>query len=209
MAASAALLLLALAPAHAATARQSDEVRGLVQTVFEQLKAGRYGELYDVLPNASRSRLTRERFVELLRVAGSMYRLDRLEIGAVRVAGDLAAVDTVMYGSVLRPVQAEGKIVAQQYLVREDGRWRVATGDRATVRRFLAAHPGFAKQFPLKEPRVYVKRDGRWVELTGALKAARRRRASTPFRRSYYLVSLLALRRDQNGTDIRIAQPKR
>jgi hypothetical protein len=172
----AALLLLTLA----AVARPSDEaeVRNLVQTVFEQLKAGRYGELYDVLPAASRSRLTRERFVELLRLAGSVYRLDRMEIGAVRVAGDLAAVDTVMYGSVLRPVQAEGKIVAQQYLVREDGRWRVATGDRATVRRFLAAHPGFAKQFPIKEPRVYVRRDGRWVELTGALKAAGRRRAS-------------------------------
>ena len=170
----AALLLLTLAPARAAVT-QSDEVRGVVQSVFEQLMGGRYGELYDVLPNASRSRLTRERFVELLRSASGMYRLERMEIGAVRVAGDLAAVDTVMYGSVQRPVQAEGRIVAQQYLVREDGRWRVATGDRATVRRFLAAHPGFAKQFPLKEPRIYVKRDGRWVELTGALKAGRRR----------------------------------
>ena len=175
MLAVAALLLSPLA----AVARPSDEaeVRNLVQTVFEQLKASRYSELYDVLPNASRARLTRERFVELLRVAGGMYKLDRLEIGAVRVVGDLAAVDTVMYGSVQRPVEAEGKIVAQQYLVREDGRWRVATGDRATVRRFLTAHPGFAKQFPLKEPRVYVRRDGRWVELTGALKAAGRRRA--------------------------------
>ena len=163
----------------AAAARPSDEaeVRNLVQTVFEQLKAGRYGELYDVLPNASRSRVTRERFVELLRSASGIYKLDHLEIGAVRVAGDLAVVDTTMYGSVLRPVEAEGKIVAQQYLVREDGRWRVATGDRATVRRFLAAHPAFARQFPIKGPRVYVKRDGRWVELTGALKAAGRRRA--------------------------------
>jgi len=172
------LALLLLTPAAFARPSDEAEVRGVVQTVFEQLKAGRYGELYDVLPNASRSRLTRERFVELLRASGGMYKLDRMEIGAVRVAGDLAAVDTVMYGSVLRPVQAEGKIVAQQYLVREDGRWRVATGDRATVRRFLAAHPGFAKQFPLKEPRIYVRRDGQWVELTGALKAAGRRRAS-------------------------------
>lgn len=170
--AACALLLVTFVPA---SARPSDEaeVRGLVQTVFEQLKAGRYGELYDVLPNASRSRLTRERFVSLLRVAGGMYRLDRMEVGAVRVAGDIAAVDTVMYGSVQRPTQAEGKIVAQQYLVREEGRWRVATGDRATVRRFLSAHPDFAKKFPLRAPRVYVKRDGRWVEVTRALKAGR------------------------------------
>ena len=177
--AACALVLAALSPAGAAWARPSDEVevRALVQSVFEQLKAGRYGELYDVLPSASRSRLTRERFVGLLRLAGGVYSLDRMEVGAVRVAGDLAAVDTVMYGSVLRPARAEGKIVAQQYLVREEGRWRVATGDRATVRRFLAAHPGFAKRFPLQDPRVYVRRDGRWVEVTGALKAAGRRRA--------------------------------
>jgi len=175
--AACALLLLTLAPAGA---RPSDEaeVRAVVQTVFEQLKDGRYAELYDVLPSASRSRVSRERFVSLLRAAGGMYRLDRMEVGAVRVSGDIAAVDTVMYGNVLRPVEAEGKIVAQQYLVREDGRWRVATGDRATVRRFLASHPAFAKKFPIRDPRVYVKRDGRWVEVSGALKAAGRRRAS-------------------------------
>jgi hypothetical protein len=177
----AACALLLVTFAHAAGARPSDEaeVRAVVQTVFEQLKAGRYNELYDVLPNASRSRITRERFVSLLSAAGGMYRLDRMEVGAVRVSGDIAAVDTVMYGSIVRPTEAEGKIVVQQYLVREDGRWRVATGDRATVRRFLSAHPAFAKTFAIRDPRIYVKRDGRWVEVTDALKAtAGRRRAS-------------------------------
>jgi hypothetical protein len=151
------------------------EVRGVVQTIFQQLKAGRYGELYDALPSASRSRLTRQRFTEMLRRSSGLYKLERLEVGAVRVSGDIAAVDTVMYGNVERPIQAEGKIVAQQYLVREEGRWRVATGDRATVRRFLAANPGFAKKFPLREPRVFVKQDGRWVDLTSTLKVSRRR----------------------------------
>jgi hypothetical protein len=170
-----ALLLVTFAPAARARLSDETEVRAVVQTVFEQLKSGRYDELYDVLPNASRSRITRERFVSLLRVAGGVYRLDRMEVGAVRVSGDIAAVDTVMYGSILRPTEAEGKIVAQQCLVREDGRWRVATGDRATVRRFLSAHPAFAKTFSIRDPRIYVKRDGRWVEVTGALKAGRRR----------------------------------
>jgi hypothetical protein len=176
------LVALLLSPARSVGARPSDEseVRGVVQTIFEQLKAGRYNELYDALPNASRTRLSRERFADMLRRAGGMYRLDRIEVGAVRVAGDIAAVDTVMYGSVERPVQAEGKIVAQQYLVREEGRWRVATGDRATVNRFLAANPGFAKKFPIRQPRVYIKRDGSWVDLTTTLKAAGRGRRSTP-----------------------------
>ena len=176
--AACALFLAASLPARSLTARPSDEteVRGVVQTVFQQLKAGQYGELYDTLPVASRSRISRGRFTEMLRRSSGTYKLERIEIGAVRVSGDIAAVDTVMYGSVERPLQAEGKIVAQQYLVREEGRWRVATGDRATVRRFLAANPGFAKRFPIREPRIYVKRDGRWIDLTNTLKAATRRK---------------------------------
>ena len=168
------LFLLVALPAHAATASDESEVRGVVQMIFEQLKSGQYDQLYDSLPNASRSKVSRERFVASLQRANGLYHLDRIEIGAVRVSGDIAAVDTVMYGSVERPLQAEGKIVAQQYLVREDGRWRVATGDRATVQRFLAANPAFAKKFKLSSPRVYVKRDGRWVDLTATLRQARR-----------------------------------
>lgn len=154
------------------------EVRGVVQTVFEQLKAGQYTELYEALPLASRSRISRERFTDMLRRSSGTYRLTQMDMGAVRISGDIATVETVMYGNIERPVQAEGKIVAQQYLVREGGRWRVATGDRATVRRFLAANPGFAKKFPIREPRVYVLRDGRWVDLTNTLRTAVRRRAS-------------------------------
>jgi hypothetical protein len=171
-----ALLIVALSPLNAlgAPASEESEVRAVVQTIFEQLKAGQYGSLYDALPAASRARLSRERFTAMLERASGAYRLDRLEVGAVRVSGQIAAVDTVMYASVQRPIQAEGKIVAQQYLVREEGRWRVATGDRATVRRFLAANPGFAKKFPIRDPRVYVKREGRWVDLTATLKQARR-----------------------------------
>jgi len=176
--AACALALIAALPAAALNFPPSDEteVRGVVQTIFEQLKAGQYSELYDALPAASRTRISRERFATMLRRSSGVYKLDRMEVGAVRVSGDLAAVDTVMYGSVERPIQAEGKIVAQQYLVREEGRWRVATGDRATVRRFLATNPGFAKKFPIREPRVYIKRDNRWVDLTDTLKTATRRR---------------------------------
>lgn len=167
-------LLLAALPVRALPAADEAEVRAVVQTIFRQLKAGDYDQLYDSLPASSRARISRERFADALRRTNGIYHLDRLEIGAVRVSGDIATVDTVMYGSVERPVQAEGKIVAQQYLVREDGRWRVATGDRATVRRFLAANPAFAKKFQLRDPRVFVKRDGRWVDLTETLKQARR-----------------------------------
>ncbi len=176
LAALALLCLIALA-GLAAQARQDEaEVRGVVRRAFEQLKSGQYGALYDSLPAASRSRISRERFTSALSRTQDMYKLERLEIGAVRVSGDYAVVDTVTYGRLLRPVESDGKIVAQQYLVREDGVWRVATGESATVRHLLAANPRFAKKFPIREPRVYMKRDGRWVNVSKVLKSEIRRR---------------------------------
>ena len=159
-----ALLAFLLLLPNAIVASASDaEVRAVVQQIFQQLKDKNYEALYDTLPSASRGRLTRERFTSALRRTQDMYVLDRIEIGKTSVSGDFAVVDTVLYGSV---VNTEGKIVVQQYLVREEGKWRVATGDRATIKRFLAANPAFARKFQLKEPRVFVKKDGGWIEFT-------------------------------------------
>lgn len=170
-----ALLIAASHSTASAHASADDaEVRGVVQRIFQQLKSGDYNALYDTLPVAQQRRLSRERFTQSLSRTRGLYELERMEIGAVRTSNDLAVVDTVMYGRVLRPIQSEGKIVAQQYLVREDGRWRVATGDRATVQRFLAANPTFARKFPLQKPRVYVRREGRWLDIS-SLKMPRRR----------------------------------
>jgi hypothetical protein len=164
------LLIGAMLPVRAA---DDAEVRGVVQRIFQQLKSGDYDALYSTLPAAQQRRVSRASFTRALSRSRDAYELDRLEIGAIRTSGDFAVVDTVMYGRVLRPIQSEGKIVAQQYLVREDGTWRVATGDRATVQRFLAANPTFARKFRLQQPRVYVRRDGRWIDVS-ALRPPRR-----------------------------------
>ncbi len=162
---AAALLLLPLSATAAGALTQEGEVRAVVQRVFDQLKAGQYSSLYEILPSSSRARISRERFTSTLQRTRDRYQLDRLDIGAVHVSNNLAVVDTVIYGSVLRPIPAEGKIVVQQYLVREDSRWRVATGDNQTVRRFLSMNPAFGRKFSIRPPRVYVKQNGRWIEV--------------------------------------------
>ena len=100
-----------------------------------------------------------------------------LGIKTVYVAGDLAVADSVVYGRARAPFEGEGKIVVRQYLVREDGRWRVTTGDRAAISPLLAANPAFAKRYPPTQPRLYVKRDGRWVDISTMIKNARRQAA--------------------------------
>src|SRR5262245_45342228 len=146
--------------------RASDEsdVRNTVERVFEQLKSGDYNALYDVLPSSAKARMSRDRFTSALQRAQGLYELDRMEIGSTRILGDLAVVNTVLYGRLVNPIQAEGKIVVQQYLMREEGKWRVATGDQAAVRKFLAANPAYSKGFKIQRPRVFVKQEGKWVE---------------------------------------------
>jgi hypothetical protein len=161
----AGVLLLSPLSGRASVFPQESEVRSVVQRVFDQLKAGQYSSLYEILPSSSRARISRERFTSTLQRTRDMYQLDRLDIGAVHISNNLAVVDTVMYGRVLRPIAAEGKIVVQQYLVREDNTWRVATGDNQTVRRFLSTNPAFARKFSIRPPRVYVKQNGRWIEV--------------------------------------------
>jgi hypothetical protein len=166
-----------LSGASRATARAASaeaEVRGAVEGAFRQLRAGRYGSLYDALPSSSQRRVSRQQFISELERARGVYELDRLEITSVRVAGDLAVVDANIYGRARTPFEAEGKIVARQYLVREGGRWRVTMGETSTVRPLLAAHPDFARRFPPREPRIFLKRDGRWVEASQALRGRRR-----------------------------------
>jgi hypothetical protein len=151
------------ASAHAPS--DESDVRATVRHVFDQLKSGQYGALYDGLPSTSRGRISRDRFVSGLQRTSDFYRLDRIEIGAVRVSGDLAVVDTTMFAHVNKPFDGDGKLVVQQYLVREEGSWRVATGDNATVNRFLKANPVFARRFPIKRPRAFINQNGKWVEI--------------------------------------------
>src|SRR6266404_3019867 len=159
------LSCIATGGAASATPSDESEVRSSTQRIFDQLKAGQYEALYDSLPSATRSRVSRDRFVKGLQGSRNMYQLDRIEIGAVRVSGNLAVVDTVMYAHIQQPFNADGKLVVQQYLVREDGSWRVATGDRPTIDRFLKSNPAFARKFPIKQTRAFVLQNGKWIEI--------------------------------------------
>ena len=154
-----------IAVTESAQASDESDVRAAVQHIFDQLKAGQYEALYDTLPSSSRARISRDRFVTALGNTKNLYQLDRIEIGSPRVSGNIAVVDTTMYAHINKPFDADGKLVVQQYLIREDGQWRVATGDNATVNRFLKSNPAFARKFPIQRPRAFINQNGKWIEV--------------------------------------------
>ena len=156
-------LLAGLIGPAAAGSSDEAEVRNAVQHIFNQLKSGQYGPLYDSLPSSSRAKISRERLVQGLQRSQNLYQLQRIEIGPVRVSGNLAVVDTVMFAHISKPFDKDGKLVVQQYLIREDGAWRVATGDNATINNFLQSNPSFAKKFPIKKPQAFINQDGKWL----------------------------------------------
>lgn len=167
---SVVICLLAIAFLLTAGSRTSasdeSEVRAAIQRVFEQLKSGQYEAIYDGLPSSTRARITKDRFVSALRRTQNLYQLDRIEIGAIRVAGNIAVADTTMYARLGKPFDAEGKLVVQQYLISEVyGQWAVATGNKVVISKFLNANPAFARKFPIRKPRAFINRDGQWVEI--------------------------------------------
>lgn len=159
-----ALLIIAALPQTLPSASLDDaaQVRSTVRRVFDQMKSRQYDSLYDSLSASSRSRISRQRFTSSMQRMDNAYQLERIEVGRVRLSGNRAVVDTVIYGRVLKPAEGEGKIVAQQTLVREDGEWRVDSGSTAA---------GLSST----SSRIYLKRDGRWVDITAALRSAGRR----------------------------------
>src|SRR5262245_2619598 len=162
-----ALLVLICGLSGLAAASPSDEsdVRNAVQHIFNQLKSGQYGSLYDSLPSSSRAKISRERLVQGLQRSQNLLQLQRIEIGAVRVSGNLAVVDTVMFAHLSKPLDADGKLVVQQYLIREDGAWRVATGDNATINTFLKSNPSLGKKFQIKKPQAFISKDGKSIPI--------------------------------------------
>ena len=161
------ILIASFTVAGPQSAQASDEsnVRAAVQQIFDQLKAGQYEALYDTLPSSSRARITRDRFVTALGNTRNLYQLGRIEIGTPRISGNIAVVETTMYAHITKPFDGDGKLVVQQYLIREDGKWRVATGDNATINRFLKSNPAFARKFPIQRPRAFINQNGKWLEM--------------------------------------------
>src|ERR1051325_1786170 len=111
----------------AAMPSDESDVRNAIQHTFDQLKNGQYAALYDSLPASTRSSLPKDRFVNGLQQSQGFFQLQRIEIGPVRVSGDIAVADTVMYAHIAKPLDGDGKLVVQQYLIREGGTWRVGT----------------------------------------------------------------------------------
>lgn len=160
-----ALMLIAAIPLTLLSATMDDrsEVRQTVQRIFNQMKSRQYDDLYESLSASSRKRLSRQRFISGMQKWDDSYRLDRIEIGQARVRGNTAVVETVIYGRMLKPSEGEGKIVAQQTLVKEDGQWRISTTSTGAG---LSSRPA----------RIYLKQNGRWVDITAAIRSAAGRR---------------------------------
>ncbi|MGH9800076.1 MAG: NTF2-like N-terminal transpeptidase domain-containing protein, partial [Blastocatellia bacterium] len=155
------LKLLCCALAIAATTftvqaqNKTGDARSAVQNFFSLLKSQKYAELHDFLPSQLQKQTTREQLAESLKRLDQFLTIQRMEIGRVQQRGDYAVVDTTIYGSLKRAMNMngeevkEGRVSVQQYLLKEEGRWRITTADNRTRDFFLKRNPEFKQQFQL------------------------------------------------------------
>ncbi len=156
------------APAIAQTKNQSKDARAAVTSFFSLLKARQYAALYDFLPSQLRQQMTREQLSQSLKRLESFIVIERMEIRRVQERGDYAVVDTTIYGRPQKPLNIngeevkEGRVVAQQFLFRENGQWKIATADSRTQSFFLSRNPEFNQRFQITQPRFEFKQNGEW-----------------------------------------------
>ena len=148
---------------------QSKDARAAVNKFFLLLKSRSYPALYEFLPSDLQRQVTREQLALSLMRLDSFITIERMEVGRVQARGDFAVVDTTIYGKLKKPVTvngeevSEGRVSAQQFLFREDGRWKVVTADNRTQSYFLKRNAEFSKQFQLAQPRFEFKQDNKWT----------------------------------------------
>ncbi|MEP7271650.1 MAG: hypothetical protein ABI882_09090 [Acidobacteriota bacterium] len=166
------LIPLLAGMAATATAQVSGQgPRAAVGRFFDHLKAGEYDRLYDQLPTQIQQKASKEQTVESLKRLGSFLVMDRMQVGRIQQRGDFAVIDTTVYGRLKRPMQiqgeevVEGRVLVQQYLLKEGREWRVITADDRTRGFFLRSNPDFTRGFQLSSPEFAFKRNGAWQSL--------------------------------------------
>lgn len=175
------LTFLMLATANLPVASPSNEkaIRMSLQKYFNLLRTGRYGELYNTLPSAFQKQSTREEVAESLSRIGEFLKLSRMEIGRIEVRsieqqGEFAVAATTIFGQLTRPITLnnreirQGRISSQQYLIRENGTWKIASANERTLRGFMKDHPEVATLFPQTRTRLELLSDGKWIRMPGS-----------------------------------------
>ena len=150
---------------------QNKDARGAVQSFFTLLKSQKYAELYDFLPSELQKQITREQLTGSMKRLEAYLAIERMEIGRVQQRGELAVVDTTIYGNLKRAmeingqVMKEGRVTVQQFLFKENGQWKVVTADNRARDFFLKRNPNFKQQFQLIQPQFAFKQNGKWMPL--------------------------------------------
>lgn len=166
-----ALALLSFSLTPSPTSAQGKDPRGAVQSFFSLLKAQKYAELYDALPAELQQQTSREKLAASLKRLDAFITIERMEVGRVQQRGDFAVVDTTIYGSLKKPLNfngeevKEGRTSVQQYLLKENSKWKVATADNRSQDFFLKRNPDFKKQFQLTPPQFAFKQQGQWKQM--------------------------------------------
>lgn len=148
----------------------SSDPKAAVEDFFQVLKAEKYQAIYSYLPAEMHDEISVEGLKEVMRPLFSYLHLERMEVGRVQQKGNFAVIDTTIYGKLSAKLSKapangpqEAKIAVQQYLLKENGKWKIATSTNRSRAILIKKHPEFKKDFVFSPPRVFVRQNGQWV----------------------------------------------
>lgn len=168
------LLMLGIVREPLATVNEETAIRGAIQRYFTLLKTGRYAQLYDSLPVSFQQQANREEVARSLGRLGEFLKLEQIEIGKIEQRGEIAVATTTILGALTRTITInnreirQGRVSSQQYLIRENRVWKIASANERTLRAFMKDHPEVEKLFPQTLTRFELLSDGKWIKMPGS-----------------------------------------
>lgn len=165
-----AVLLIGLISLTGIAGTGASNPKAVIEDFFQVLKAEKYQAVYSYLPSEMHEEISVDGLKQMMKPLFSFVHLERMEVGRVQQKGDFAVIDTTIYGK-LSPQMTKGqangpqeaKISVQQYLLKENGKWKVATSTTKSRAILLKKHPAFKKEFVFSPPRIFVRQNGQWV----------------------------------------------
>ncbi|MBN2134111.1 MAG: hypothetical protein JW737_00120 [Acidobacteria bacterium] len=169
---SIALLLISLLLQSVILAQKTDEeLLGEVQSAYAKystaLIMGEFKTAYDCLSSSQKKTTNYKLFVEANEKMSKVTNLKASQLSSLKMKGKYAAAKAVIYLDFIPEDKDKqvlnGKIETPVYFIKENGEWKIATGEEENMKIFLKQHPDAAKLMEPFKTQVYYKQKGIWI----------------------------------------------
>lgn len=131
------------------------------------LMTGDFNGAYGYLSSHVQKLINYDLFVEASIEMEKISLLKGCQLSGLKIKGKYAGAKSIIYLDFLPEKEGgnilSGKIEAPIYFIRENEKWKIATGEDSSIEAFLKIHPAARKLYQPFSTQAYYKQKGYWI----------------------------------------------